>query len=190
MDHFYKNIFGYFNYEKVFKNYVERLCDGSTIVEVGCFLGKSSAFLATEILNSGKNIELYCIDTWTGMKRDEGENVRLNNKVKDLGGNAFPQFVKNLESVLHIIKPIPVDSIRASKLFEDKSIDIIFLDGDHTYNYLSKEISVWHPKIKDGGIISGHDYNNSGSEVNLAVDEYFGKNKVKTPIHNVWEVYN
>ena len=40
-----------------------------------------------------------------------------------------------------------------------KFIDFIYIDGDHSFEYLFNEINLYKPKIKKSGIISGHDYN-------------------------------
>jgi len=43
-------------------------------------------------------------------------------------------------------------------LFEDGSLDFVYIDGNHFEDYIKKDIEIWWPKIKNGGIISGHDY--------------------------------
>ena len=56
----------WFTYKNLYKQWVEELQDNSSIVEIGCWKGKSLAFLCTEIINSGKNIKVYAVDTWSG----------------------------------------------------------------------------------------------------------------------------
>jgi len=53
----------WFTYPNLYSRFVQILKDGSTIVEVGSWKGKSTAYLAVEIINSGKNIELHAVDT-------------------------------------------------------------------------------------------------------------------------------
>ncbi len=53
------------------------------------------------------------------------------------------------------------NSVTASKLFEDKSLDFVFLDADHTYEAIKEDISVWSSKVKPGGWLCGHDYENN-----------------------------
>src|SRR3990167_1120114 len=64
---------------------------------------------------------------------------------------------------------------------EDESIDFVFIDGDHTYNGVMADLLLWYPKLKSGGILSGHDYvesekNNYG--VIEAVNEFVEDNKI------------
>lgn len=48
--------------------------------------------------------------------------------------------------------------VDAASQFEDGSLDFVYIDGDHTYEFVSKDIAAWWPKVRDGGILSGHDY--------------------------------
>jgi len=49
-------------------------------------------------------------------------------------------------------------SDEASYVFRDKFFDFIFIDGNHNYHYVKKDIKCWLPKVKSGGILAGHDY--------------------------------
>jgi len=48
--------------------------------------------------------------------------------------------------------------VDAAAQFEDASLDFVYIDGDHTYDYVKGDIAAWWPKVKPGGILSGHDY--------------------------------
>jgi hypothetical protein len=61
MEHIYKNLnFGedWFEYPRLYSFFVSSLPDDSAIVEVGSWKGKSTAYLAVEIINSAKNIKV------------------------------------------------------------------------------------------------------------------------------------
>jgi hypothetical protein len=65
-------------------------------------------------------------------------------------------------------------SVEASQEFEDSSIDFVFIDGNHSEPYVSQDITAWAPKVRPGGIVSGHDYarikgNNNEDSKNWAV---------------------
>ena len=57
-----------------------------------------------------------------------------------------------------IVTPLRMTSVEASKTFEDKSIDFVFIDAGHTYEEVVEDIKHWLPKVKAGGFIAGHDY--------------------------------
>ena len=49
-------------------------------------------------------------------------------------------------------------SLLAASLFPDDMFDFIYLDSNHSYNNVKREIELYWPKLKSGGIFSGHDY--------------------------------
>jgi len=62
-------------------------------------------------------------------------------------------------------------SALAYKIFDDSSVDFVYIDGNHDFEYVFSDILLWYPKIRSGGIISGHDYKDSfDSAVKRAVD--------------------
>lgn len=156
----------WFSYENFYKSMVEKFPSGSKFVEVGSWKGKSSAYLAVEIINSKKNITLDCIDTWQGSAEHQKDKYVKSNSLYEL-------FIENTSSLSSVINPIRLDSISASKKYEDNSIDFIFIDANHYYHDVKKDIEAWFPKVKIGGVIAGHDYKNGWTDVDKAVDEFF-----------------
>ena len=182
---YYENIFGFFNFDWLYKQQIERVTDEAHFVEIGGFLGKSSCFMAESIVQSGKDITFDVIDTWEG----SDEQIFIRDLVKEKGC-LFNVFIENikLEKVDNIINPFRRDSNEASKMYADKSLDFVYLDGDHSYEYLIKEIPAWLPKVKKDGIIAGHDYDGKFKGVRKAVNEIFIgkrlKSKNKSWIHH------
>ena len=69
--------------------------------------------------------------------------------------------------------------------FKDESLDFVYIDANHSYKHVRKDIAGWIKKVRIGGIISGHDYvkaRNSKSggliDVKKAVHEFTEKNNV------------
>jgi hypothetical protein len=173
MEHFYQHLGeNWFNYENFYKFIAEKF-DSGKFVEVGSWKGKSASFLAVEIINSNKNIELFCVDPWFG-----GEQYGLPTSN---GDSVYNEFINNIAPVSHVIKPIRMTSEDASKQFEDESLDFVFIDGLHDYESVKNDISYWYPKVKVGGIISGHDYC-VGWGVIPAVDEWCTNNNYKIEV--------
>lgn len=56
--------------------------------------------------------------------------------------------------------------------FEDNSIDFIYIDGEHSYEGVSRDMKEWWPKVRMGGILAGHDYNDTNPGTIRAVDEF------------------
>jgi len=46
---------------------------------------------------------------------------------------------------------------KAHANFEDGSLDFVFIDADHSMEAVDEDIRLWEPKVKKGGLVSGHD---------------------------------
>ena len=65
------------------------------------------------------------------------------------------------------------DSSATAVNFGDKSVDLVYIDADHSYEAVQRDIAVWLPKVKAGGFIAGHDYSHAFPGVVRAVCEKF-----------------
>ena len=54
---------------------------------------------------------------------------------------------------------LAMDSTEASKTILDDTLDFAFIDGDHTYSGVKRDIEAWSPKVRPGGLLIGHDFN-------------------------------
>lgn len=145
-----------------------------SIVEVGSWKGRS-----THALLSGCRGTVHAVDHFLGCETAAGKCTRENAVLE----NVFQEFQKNV-GYLKNLKIHKMSSIEAAKNFEDKSIDMIFIDADHSYESLKADIEAWLPKVKR--LICGHDYSESTPGVERAVREKF--DQVKT-IHSIWFRY-
>ena len=139
----YKEIDGWCGQEitHLYDKAIKEANDDSVFVEVGCYKGKSTCYMIDAIKNSGKKINFFVVDNFSTL------------------GDVKQEFEENLgEERLKSITFINEDSVEASKHFSNSSVDFIFIDTDHNANQLVKEISAWNDKIKNNGLISGHDY--------------------------------
>ena len=66
-----------------------------------------------------------------------------------------------------------LESIKAAAIFPDFYFDLVYIDADHSYDAVKKDIDYWSRKVKLEGILAGHDYNMVS--VKKAVDECLGK---------------
>ena len=72
----------------------------------------------------------------------------------------------------------------------DKSLDLVFIDAAHDYEHIAEDIKAWLPKVREGGILCGHDYLPGEYDgVVKAVDETFEKVDVeKDTVSAVWSI--
>jgi beta-1,4-mannosyl-glycoprotein beta-1,4-N-acetylglucosaminyltransferase len=154
----------WFTFPELYKNIVENCSNGSKLVEVGCWKGRSSIYMATMIANAEKNIDFYCIDTFEG-------SVEHKN-LADLK-NIYDIFLSNIDPVKKYIKHIKNSSINSSYKFENDSLDFVFIDASHEYEEVKQDILSWLPKVKKNGVLAGHDYHHD--DVRIAVNEILGE---------------
>lgn len=114
-----------------------------TVVELGSFAGVSSELFA---LHCEK---LYCIDPWQPYWE-----INEINKISD----AEKKFDGMSENYNNIVKK-KMSSNDASADFANYSLDLVYIDSDHSSENVEKEIKLWYSKIKKDGYISGHDFN-------------------------------
>lgn len=182
LEHFYFNIQGWFNYADVYDMALAWFGDDSHFVEIGSWKGRSSAYMATNIHNSGKKIKLDCVDTWKGSpehnfspeeiegrfkagKMDKGLYYQLKNLKKE---KLYKQFLTNIKPVKHIITPVKMESLKAAEQYKDGSLDFIMIDGAHDHENVYQDIMAWKPKLKKTGILAGDDFREDGVRAGLS----------------------
>ena len=82
--------------------------------------------------------------------------------------------------VRDVVKDIKKNSWEAANEFRDESVDFIFIDADHKYESVVKDIQAWLPKLKVGGVMSGHDFTQPTAGVKRAVQELLPEFKLGT----------
>lgn len=159
---------GWFDFQDFYTEMAKK--DFKVYVELGTWKGYSVSYLAQQILESGKeDFKIYGVDLF------EDTTIHLKNDTSHLS-EQIPYIYQIYSEVLtrkgvrDYVEDIKGVSWEVSKNFEDSSVDFVFIDADHRYESVKKDIETWWPKIKKGGIISGHDYFNP-SGVKKAVDE-------------------
>jgi hypothetical protein len=182
MEHFYQKVEGWFNYPDMFSHAVQHAPQEAHFVEIGTWKGQSSAYLAVEIINSGKNIKLDCIDSFAGSPIEPGQMYDrdiLNNRLYEV-------FIDNMKPVEGKFTPIISDSVEAASLYEDESLDFVFIDASHDYESIKRDIAAWFPKVKVGGLFAGHDYAPAYPGIVRAVNGLLAKEQVKVFPSTCW----
>jgi len=116
-------------------------------IEVGVFQGEYTEVLA----KSG--LEIYGIDPWL---QYEGY-VYSTGKTKVYFNDMYEKAKERLSPYKNV-KLIRKMSMDALSDFEDESLDFVYIDANHTFKYIAEDMYYWSYKIKDGGILCGHDY--------------------------------
>lgn len=165
----WRTVPGWFDFQDIYDYAVQKAPEGSHFVEIGCWLGRSTCYLAQAIKRSGKAIRLTVVDTFSGVPGDELQELLL-----PFGGSVHAAFIDNIRrcGVDDIVEVIVGNSTEAHSAFQDSSLGMVFIDADHSYEGVAADIRNFLPKVAKGGLIGGHDYTEA-SGVRRAVSESF-----------------
>jgi predicted O-methyltransferase YrrM len=124
-----------------------------TIVEIGSYYGKATAQLMRGSQN-GNGAPVYTIDPHTG-GTDAYRRQALYGQ-KNLW--TFPMFRENLQAcgLWEYVRPLVMTSAQAVFIWGGW-IDLLFIDGDHTYEVVHQDLRDWLPYVRPGGKVAVHD---------------------------------
>jgi hypothetical protein len=118
------------------------------IVELGTHYGTSLWAFSQSVKDQQIDTEIYAVDTWKGEKHAGFYGEEVFEEVKEIQ----KRYYKDLE-----IKLIRKTFDEATADFQDESIELLHIDGLHTYEAVKRDFEKWNPKVKDDGIIIFHD---------------------------------
>ena len=118
------------------------------LVELGSYKGTSSLAFMQGVKDSALSTDLYFVDCWEG----EEQTGFYTEDVYTQFINLADKYFKNLK-----VHPLKMYFDEALKQFKDKSVDVLHIDGLHTYDAVKHDYDTWAPKVKDNGVILFHD---------------------------------
>lgn len=121
--------------------------------EVGVELGSFKGQFANTILNNWGGT-LLMVDVWRELPHQEYDDASNHREHID----AYSQAMENIKGFEDRAYMLRMKGEHACNFIEDKSLDFVYIDANHTYQAVKNDIRLWYPKVKSGGIIMGHDY--------------------------------
>lgn len=115
--------------------------------EVGVWTGKFSE----RICQTVQGVHLRCVDPWTpyaAYRERKNDPERLASAYKEAQQRLRP-FGCTL---------MRMTSLEAAKQVPDASLDFVYLDGNHERAFIQADLQAWTPKVRQGGIVAGHDF--------------------------------
>ncbi len=119
------------------------------VVELGVYSGTSLAAFCQAVRTLGLNTKCYGIDDWQGDVHTGKIHGDIYNEVRDYFNDQYPDI-----SIL-----IREKFNKAVERFSDREVDLLHIDGMHTFEAISNDYTKWLPKMSDKGIILFHDIN-------------------------------
>jgi SAM-dependent methyltransferase len=164
---------GWCDYRSLYSGIAKALPDDAQVVEIGSWQGQSIIHLCQRLQDIDKRgVVVHCVDTFLG-EQNQPEHLAV---VDSHGGSIRHVFEDNIKAagVADMIQIHQGDSAESAADFADESLDFIHIDAAHDYDSVVKDLAAWYPKLKPGGIFSGHDY--PWHEVKKAVGEHAAAN--------------
>ena len=169
--------------------------DDGIFIEIGAWKGRSSAALYDGICGTNKIV--ISIATW----KWDANCVDIPLKEPLLNQDVFSVYLNNMQALgfnsacytslgtnpQHYIPGVrgptylKMASVEASKLFLDGTVTMVFIDGDH--GDCGNDIDAWLPKVRNGGIIAGHDYFDWPDTIQKEIHKRFYVNQI---IYSIW----
>lgn len=157
---------------------INHICQGDALVgvEIGVCLGVTTQLFAQKITKLKK---LYAVDNYPTFTDWNGVEISRERQdgMKEHAYNRLQPYLDKVDLVYQ-------DSSVFAGTLEDNSLDFIFIDGDHSYAGVLRDIAAFYPKVKTGGVFAGHDL--VLPTVQKALFDYFGNITVNQVSHDAW----
>jgi SAM-dependent methyltransferase len=150
-----------------YRGLVARALAGRTrgrVVEVGCWLGRSTSFIAR--LCRARGALLTCVDTWAGSSDRFDAAYRERLAERDIAA----EFQAHLLALGVAVDLRREPSFVVAQSFAGESVDLVFLDGSHDHAAIVADLAAWRPALRAGGILAGHDFDERHPGVVVAVE--------------------
>jgi hypothetical protein len=127
--------------------WVIRQVGPETFVELGTHTGNSYFAFCQSVLESGLSTKCYAVDTWRGDEQAGLYDETVFAEVNAHNQRRYPAFSRLLRMTFD----------EALDQFSDESIDLLHIDGLHTYEAVRHDFEAWLPKLAPGAIVMFHD---------------------------------
>jgi tetratricopeptide (TPR) repeat protein len=132
------------------------LLNGLGLTGTGVEVGVQRGNFSEHLLRNWKGELLYSVDPWREFPSDDYEDIANVNQ--DQHDELYATTIRKLMRFGPRSVIWRLTSKQASALLPDESLDFCYLDADHKYEAIAEDIKFWFPKVKQGGILAGHDY--------------------------------
>lgn len=155
-----------------------------SVVEVGCFKGRSTFVLASAC--NGDSGKVYAVDPFT-FGGDWSKFCSPSLGLKP-GEDFMGEFLKNVGHFPHLTV-VRKPSVEAAETLSDLEADMVFIDGDHSYEGLTADLKAWAPKTKK--LLCGHDLDDPMYPgVRQALQAAYGADRIGKGPGQIWYLKN
>lgn len=121
--------------------------------EIGVWRGVYSASFCT----ANPKMHMLCVDPWLSYPAwQDTKNSLAPDAQAQLMAESYLDAMERLSPLnCTIVRKFSAD---AAKDVPDGSLDVVYVDGNHVYDAVIEDLTLWAPKVRSGGIVSGHDF--------------------------------
>jgi cephalosporin hydroxylase len=161
---------GWSSFLWMYDRMVDEAKDGDTIVEVGVAFGRSVAYLARKVIDSGKRVRVVAVDPWLDDRWEFPNSYPIDAPRPGWGGEhaemararggPFCAFL----SLMHEHSREELERITVLRCKSSDAARVIgpcrgvMIDASHDYVDVTADIAIWRPHIIPGGVLAGDDY--------------------------------
>lgn len=167
--------------EKMHNAAIRMIQDNIDSPSMGCEVGILRGELSLKLLQKLNNLTLYMVDCYLA------DRYRNTSAMKIMMQLAFVNTLKYEDRRIFLVGK----SLQVSCLVEDESLDFVYIDAAHDEKSVTTDIDAWYPKVRKGGLVSGHDYANYHTTgVRRAINKFARNNDYKVQVikSNWWFV--
>ena len=143
----------------------------------GCEIGLSKGKNAQTMFEYIPNLKLYGVDPYKEHPQSSYKATTLSRNWDD---NYQERIKRQAQDRIQDKNAIIIEKFSedAVKDIPDNSLDFVYIDADHSYDFVMQDMIIWGRKVRKGGIVSGHDYyydknkTSRRAKVTQAVDDY------------------
>lgn len=148
---------------------IPTLRPGAWLAEIGVAYGRSLLY-AAELLSARRDGSLIIgVDPWQGMTHPDPDSRSPCSFSQAI--QSFARWGRPHE--MEIVYLLRAQSVKAAAAMDEGRLDGVMIDGNHSREAVAADIGAWRSKVRPGGFLAGHDYEDRFPGVRQAVDEAF-----------------
>lgn len=136
------------------RNEIPELLNKLGLFGYGIEIGVERGIYSEQILSKSNISRLYLCDPWYRMDNYND----INNTTDNVQEQKLKETIERVSRFGDRVEILRMLSQDASRYFYNDSLDFVYIDANHAYEYVLNDIKVWYPKVRTGGIVAGHDF--------------------------------